>query len=318
MMDSLRAMLANVIDYAGLFPPAKLPLDQSVSNFVEYKQSHNAWMVGGFVCTVGHLPALAKQPPICKLTELPLALVATAAESLEEAKTPMRADLRAARSFVEEVVATCGVNVSVAIEWRLPPDAAEDGHGVVRAVECIPDDVAIPLESVACEVPLATVGRHAQTIAGFQWRTNVKLGLKFRTGGLEAAAFPDSAALAQAFAGCIQHGVPWKCTAGLHHPMPRIDAGIGARMHGFINVLAASTLGQVHKLDANVLTAILDEEVAKSFSVTDDRLTWRSPQHGEFSASLAQIADARKTAMSSLGSCSCEEPWEDLQALGWL
>ncbi|MDA7977851.1 MAG: hypothetical protein MPJ50_03660 [Pirellulales bacterium] len=318
MTDSLRALLTNVIDYAGLFPPAKLPLDQSAANYIQYKRSPNAWMVGGFVCTVNHLPALAKQPALGRLSNLPLALVATPAESLDEARSSLRADLQAAQSFVDEVAATCGVAVRVAIEWRLPPDAAEDNHGIVRAVECIPDDIAVPLESVACEVPLSAVASHAQTAGSFQWRTNVKLGLKFRTGGLEAAAFPTSATLAQAFADCIKHGTPWKCTAGLHHPLPRIDAGVGARMHGFINVLTASTLGQAHKLDATVLQAMLDDESAKSFDVAEDQISWSSPEHGAFSASVAQITAAREIAMSSFGSCSCEEPWDDLLALGWL
>lgn len=317
MTDSLRALLAQSIDYAGLFPPAKLPLEQSAENYVRYRQSSRAWMVGGFVCTSAHLPALAKQSALSKLQEFTLSLVATPAESLDAAGGSLRSDLEAAREFIEEVAATCGVQVRVALEWRLPPDASEAEQGIARAFDIFPAEVQLPLDAVACEVPLTAAERHASAIANFAWRTNVKLGLKFRTGGLDAAAFPSAETLAAAFAACLQAGAAWKCTAGLHHPLPRHDATVNATMHGFINVLTASTLGMAHTLDAATLQAILLDDDPQHFSFAADELTWRSAG-GEYSASLAQINTAREQAMSSFGSCSCEEPWEDLQALGWM
>jgi len=42
----LRQLLAHVIDYAGLFPPAKLPLDVSIRQFARYRTDAAAWMLG--------------------------------------------------------------------------------------------------------------------------------------------------------------------------------------------------------------------------------------------------------------------------------
>src|SRR5438067_11130110 len=50
MRQSLRALLEGVIDYAGLFPPAKLPLEQAVRNYARYHSEPESWMLARFVC----------------------------------------------------------------------------------------------------------------------------------------------------------------------------------------------------------------------------------------------------------------------------
>jgi hypothetical protein len=46
---SLRVLLANLIDYAGLFPPAALPMEEAVRNYARYREGEHAWMLGKFV-----------------------------------------------------------------------------------------------------------------------------------------------------------------------------------------------------------------------------------------------------------------------------
>ena len=58
MSASLRALLAGAIDYAGMFPPASLPLGQAFDNYLRYRSGPDAWMLGRFVCPVGRLPDL--------------------------------------------------------------------------------------------------------------------------------------------------------------------------------------------------------------------------------------------------------------------
>ena len=55
MNASLRALLSGVVDYAGLFPPAQLPLDQAIRNYARYRQEADAWMLGRFVIPVSRL-----------------------------------------------------------------------------------------------------------------------------------------------------------------------------------------------------------------------------------------------------------------------
>jgi len=47
--ESLRILLAQVIDYAGTFPPASLDLVTAIKNYETYRQGEWAWMLGRFV-----------------------------------------------------------------------------------------------------------------------------------------------------------------------------------------------------------------------------------------------------------------------------
>src|SRR4051794_30246694 len=59
MRASLRALLTGVIDYAGLFPPAGLPLQQAFRNYARYRQESENWMLGRFICPAARLADLA-------------------------------------------------------------------------------------------------------------------------------------------------------------------------------------------------------------------------------------------------------------------
>jgi len=138
------------------------------------------------------------------------------------------------------------------------------------------------------------------------------LRAKIRTGGLTPDAFPSSKAIADFLRECAQHGVAFKATAGLHHPIRCVrpltyepDAPRGT-MHGFINLfMAAAILPHAE--------AILEEADPKAFAFDDDTASWRG--HAVLTDDLARV---REEFAISFGSCSFEEPVKDLQELGWL
>jgi hypothetical protein len=56
---ALRTLLEGLIDYAGLFPPAALSMDEAVRNYARYRQGPYAWALGRFVVPqdrVGEVP----------------------------------------------------------------------------------------------------------------------------------------------------------------------------------------------------------------------------------------------------------------------
>lgn len=130
-------------------------------------------------------------------------------------------------------------------------------------------------------------------------------GMKIRCGGLTAEAFPTPAQVAFFLAECRAAGVPFKATAGLHHPIRHLDSATGFTHHGFLNLLTAAALDA----DQEELTEVLADEDGGDFALASDGLTWRD-RHAD--------ADACRRARRffvAYGSCSFDEPIEDLRAL---
>src|SRR5438552_1052280 len=57
---SLHALVAQSIDYAGMFSPCSLGLEPALQNQAEYVRSPDAWMLGAFVLSIDQFNA-AKQ-----------------------------------------------------------------------------------------------------------------------------------------------------------------------------------------------------------------------------------------------------------------
>ena len=54
---SLQALLAESIDYAGMFPPCSLALEPALQNHANYVRSPEAWMLNAFVLPVEQFDA---------------------------------------------------------------------------------------------------------------------------------------------------------------------------------------------------------------------------------------------------------------------
>jgi len=53
LSDARRALLAGLWDYAGVFPPAELALDEAVAEWRRIQASDDAWLVNRFVVRAG-------------------------------------------------------------------------------------------------------------------------------------------------------------------------------------------------------------------------------------------------------------------------
>jgi len=137
-------------------------------------------------------------------------------------------------------------------------------------------------------------------------------GYKLRTGGVTADAFPTSTQIAKALVTPATHQLPLKFTAGLHHPLRQYRTEVQTKMHGFLNVLGAAVLAAEHRWDADQTAIMLDDENANSFSFTDDFFSWR-----EWRIDTTRLQYRRRFTVS-FGSCSFDEPRDDLRALNLL
>jgi len=297
---SLHALLAHSIDYAGLFPPCSLALEPALSNQARYVRSDEAWMLNAFVLPLGQFDAakkiLSDFDPQHPLRVSALGPKTEDAARFREMFTKTSDTIRSLSAYNVDLIS---VNQ---LEMFLPDDV----------------DLALLKEarSIIGSLPAfweAPADRAEQTIALLaEHNSNADaptFGYKLRTGGVTADAFPTSGEIAKALVAPATHQVPIKFTAGLHHSLRQYRDEVQTKMYGFLNVLGAAVLAAEHKWDEKQTSAMLDDEDAKSFSFDDEFFAWR-----EWKIDIKRLKDRRRF-VTSFGSCSFDEPREDLRAL---
>ncbi|SRR5579871_5285432 len=309
MFASLRALLTELIDYAGLFPPSKLPLDQAIRNYARYRQEDDAWMLGRFIIPASRLEDLEPYHDELFRVNPPFAfsVLGRGGGTLTEFLGNLREDLRDIAAFRKRHGQCVTVDV---LEIRLPldlidPSLPESDLSLSKTLRVFPMVDLFPF----CESP----DRPEELVKQLSRLPGDNVGFKLRCGGLEASAFPSSERVATVLHGCLRATLAFKATAGLHHPLPRFDPEVKARMHGFINVFLAGALAYSCNLSIEQIRGLLDDDQANHFSFTNKQASWRKHR-----TTTAEIAAARRDFMRSFGSCSFEEPCEDLRRLGWL
>jgi len=315
MARSLTALLEGIIDYAGIFPPAKLELDEAIRNYDRYRLTDEAWMLSRFICPARRLGELeaAGMELFSKDAPFLFSALGGGGEDGVAFLAALREDLGAIRDFREAHGRRVEVDV---LEARLPEALVDGEPNPLRAFFGSVDEAiregGPPSLTVFCEVPVGpawsdTVNRIAAALAA----DHRPVGFKLRTGGLEAAAFPSPAEVAAVIQGCRRAGVPFKATAGLHHPFRHYDPSVRARMHGFVNVFGAAALAAANDLEDETVTRIVEDEAPDHFVFEEDALRWR-----DLRAPVQKIGEVRRALAISYGSCSFDEPREDLKALG--
>jgi hypothetical protein len=287
MKAAFRALLAGRIDYAGLFPPAALPMADAVANFASYRESADAWALARFVLPVVRLEEFEGVAAL-HLRGAPWRLAALAQAT----------DADAIRAFNRRMAGRAHIDT---VELRAA--VAEDVATLAPLAALATTYVEIPIHGDPA--PLVT----AIAVHG--------LRAKVRTGGVTAESFPSASAVARFLMACVERRVMLKATAGLHHPLRgeyalTYDAHAArATMFGFLNVFLAASFAR-QGMDAATLEALLEERDPGAFQVDDDLVTWRG--HVLTAAALANDHDRFAV---SVGSCSFREPLEDLSALSF-
>jgi hypothetical protein len=246
---SLHALLRNLIDYAGMFPPASLVREDAIAKYRRYRSGEHGWMLGRFVVSNTQVDQIPEDLDGCFAV-------------LSDADHP-----RAAAIESKKIISTS--------------------------------------KPTYCEVAIEQLDevKEAGSFA------------KLRTGGVTPDAIPSVDRVASYIVACAERQLPFKATAGLHHPIRNVhqlthepDAR-SALMHGFINVFLAAAFAWHGERQIQPILAETDAEALQF----DEKAHWR-----KLSLSSNEITEARCSFAHSFGSCSFEEPIDDLRALGWL
>ena len=292
--SSLHTLLHTIVDYAGLFPPAGLPMETAVANYASYRRSPHAWMLGRFVV------------PVSRLGEMSAAMRAIGAP---EDGHPWRVSALVGDDVEGDVSKAAAFHAG---HRGGLVDAFEVKASSMEAIERIARIVPRAMKTYV-EIPVAPDPRElVGAIAA------MKLRAKIRTGGVTPDAFPTVGQVAAFLRACYAASVPFKATAGLHHPVraecaltyaPDPPRGV---MHGFLNVFLAAAFhynGLTIRDTRDLLVATRLDDVV----MDDERISWR-----EYVVSVAELSTVRRRLAIAFGSCSFVEPVDDLIALGML
>jgi hypothetical protein len=287
--EPIRALLAGIVDYAGLFPPAELDMHSAARAYETYLHGEHAWMLGAFVV------------PAARLDELGEAAARWAGEHAWPISVLAPSADEAARALA-----------ALPTRWG--------GRFEVRAVEIAPQSPKRIREGVDVGEWGAEAFHEAPLDDDQEARldaiADAGAAAKVRTGGVAAHAFPHTVLLADFLRSCAERGVPFKATAGLHHPLrgrypltyaPR---SLQCEMFGFLEVALAAALLWRHHVDMREAAVLLGEE-RSPVAVEPDAFLWSGHR-----LSVHEIEDARARFFRSFGSCSFEEPVTGLMALG--
>lgn len=306
-MHAVRLLLDSVLDYAGLFPPAKLEMQPTVTNFARYRKGPDAWMLARLIVPVTRFPEFVEKAD---------ALLPKTADAEGDAPWPLSVLVASAsdRQIVEDLERIERFNERMEdrdfsrAHGRAMIDTIEtkaaSAKEIDRALEYVPDDIFAYFEIPADADPRGLVASMASLDAG----------AKIRTGGLTADAHPTPEQVARFLKVCRAAEVPFKATAGLHHPCRRMATDVGCMQFGFLNMFAAGCLlWNDESMSERELEELLVEEDGRAFEFGPTGLAWRR----RF-LRFEEIAAARERFAHSFGSCSFDEPLADLRALGLL
>ena len=294
-MESLCILLAGAIDYAGLFPPAKLDMASAVRNYGGYRRSEHGWALGRFIVPVSRLPEFEKAKE--KLPERDAsrwrlsALVGTIGQS----------DVFDVRAFNDRQELTGALIETLELK-------ASSANEITDAAKMIHPEMTTCVEIPIAEDPKPLIVAIRDS----------GLRAKVRTGGVTRDAFPTAAALARFIHHCAIAGVPFKATAGLHHPLRstyRLTYELDspkAMMYGFLNVLVASGVAKAGGAVEDIAAA-LEEQSPSAFRFEESGCSW-----GSYQLPVSSFTVLRGEFAISFGSCSFTEPIQDLQSMGLL
>ena len=282
-MTIATALLSRAIDYAGLFPPASLDMRTAIRNYADYRRSSNAWALGRFIV------------PTTRLGEF--------YENTAEAVDVWPLSLLTSSNIKEDLQIASDHKMHVEVVECKVRDISE----IRTARKAIPENVAVYFEIPIHDDPSEWIAAIANTGSR----------VKVRTGGITSDAFPSPLLLARLIEACASARVPFKATAGLHHPVRSLQRltyehdSASAVMHGFVNVFFAGALLYFGATLSETIAA-LEDQCTDSWKYAGSEMCWHS-----WRITTSQMQAVRDNLAISFGSCSFSEPLLEMDALGW-
>lgn len=311
MNKSLTEFMNGLIDYAGLFPPASLSLDKAISEYFFYKKSEYSQIVSRFVVPASSVENLKSICQKHNYGNISLSVILPDMEFDEKNENNILKSIE----DLNKLLKTNYFIEASSFEIKLPKNLSADSQeNLLRLIGNIISNIKkISANSRIFFEPY---------VLGDNWENNIDIacevinqnkehsGFKLRTGGVTKDAFPHTDIFAYSIKKCIDLKIKFKATAGLHHPLRHFNPSVNTKMHGFFNVFISFLIAGKYNPSLKILKKIINTESAGEFNFTDDFITFE-----DFAISLKDIKNIKKSFSLSYGSCSIDEPVDDLKTL---
>lgn len=321
---SFDALLSGVIDDTGLFPPAKLALDPAIHRFAAGRKEAGAFLLGRFVIPSTRLAELGPYQKDLFLEGPPFrfSVLSRSGPDIEGILAGLDRDLGDIEGFLvrhEDRVIVDGLEFKLPAEIFDPQEKALLVEFFDRAAALV-DEKSMGRLRLYFEGAIGPDWHRAigDAVAALAEHTahrrpsdnTCRACFKLRCSGLERAAVPPVEQLAFVVARCREAGVPFKATAGLHHPIRHIDHKLMVKVHGFLNLFGAAVLAHAREVPEDRLREIIADEDPQAFVFENGRFRWQ-----DLTVSAQEVAEARRQLAHSFGCGSLDDLRADLTKL---
>lgn len=304
------ALLSGIIDYAGTFPPAALPLEKALESANIFRQKgRHPWLMGKVAYPLEVIRTFSPKMLYAHGADgTPWIFTALGGKPegdqfADFAKT-VEWELREISRWNERSSFSSLRAQIVAYEIKLPKQWEGIESLLDRLTHLEFRNIDVFFEIDPEDVSSGEYVRFFETLAewvGEQERGGLIPGAKLRTGGKIPPTAEEIARFVVETVGC---GLRFKATQGLH------SAVTHGEHFGFVNLFATIALSQAlgrEEFGVKQATQCLKDEAKNSFVFSPSGFKWR-----EYTLTNEEMESARRRHHASFGSCSVDEPDESL------
>lgn len=329
MIKSIQQLLTSSINYAGLYPPASLGLQEALRSYIDFSHSKYSWMLSSLVLPHDQLPLLSNFSDRRHLLDEPLNLCITGPETntLFEFKNVINSiekELLTAHSGYPGEVRTH------LLELKLPAASVDtlNPEELIKSLEAVVSSAAesrlLP-HRVFFEVPgnefdaeitkkiIKVIAVHNKSILKRKVQNYLFSGIKLNCSAKEGAKVPSAKYLAEVLLYARDANIAVKFSGKENAPFPEYNYSIESKMHGFINVLVASMLAYTQDLTIEETVEVLEDRNPENFLFKDEYIAWR-----ELAAPIMEVKMLRMLSITSFNFSNFSAPIHGLKELGYL
>ena len=329
MLNALKLLLSESIDYSGCSSSSGVTLRDALRNYVEFTKTEDAWLASRFVIPHDHLSELTSYADRKHRLKGPLSLCIAGPETstLNEFKNVVKSIEHEIMAVHREYPGEVRTNI---LELKLPAAVVVqlNPEQLVKALESVvisaaesgllPHRVFFEIPESADTIDIVkkvtkVIAVHNKSILKRKIDNYLFSGLKIQCGTNEGGYVPDADYLAEAMLFARDANVAIKFSGDSNSTFPEVDTKGNILKHGFLNVLLAGMLAYTQDLNVEETCEVIEELVPSNFVFNENYVAWK-----ELATPAMETKMLRMLSITSFDCTELETPLLGLKKLGLL